>query len=288
MVILCQVFNEERCNDYPVREYIQGETPCLEVPQPHFRKGAKMEEIWKTYYIDEEESVYEISNMGRCRNTLRKHYKNKGILKPKVNSKNGYCQYCLTHNGKLFYKYLHRMVGETFIPCAEDMSVLDINHIDGNKQNNTVDNLEWVTRKQNMEHAIETKLVKLTPCKVYDLHGNLVGEFRSVSDGVKHLCPHLKGERVCLGAVNVVNIPNKQKYGHQWRTDDSIPVEDIFLTCKRGCKGVVQMSLDGEIIRIYDSMTQCLKELNKTDGSRIKRCCDGKQETYLNYKWAWL
>ncbi len=247
-----------------------------------------MKEIWKTYYINNEETVYKISNMGRCINTQRTHCKNEGILKPRVNKKNGYCQCCLTHNGKHFYRYVHRMVGEVFIPCENDTTLLDINHIDGNKQNNSVDNLEWCTRKENMEHAISTHLVKLTPCKVYDLYGNFVGQFRSVSDAVKQLCPHLKRQSICLGAVNIVNVPNKQKYGYQWRTDDTIPVTDISLTCHRNSKGVIQLSLEGEIIHIYNSMTECLKKLNKTNGSRIKRCCDGKQESYLGCKWAWL
>lgn len=50
-------------------------------------------------------------------------------------------------------QYVHRIVAETFIQC-DDLS-LDVNHKDGNKKNNHVDNLEWCTRSQNIKHSFE-------------------------------------------------------------------------------------------------------------------------------------
>lgn len=52
---------------------------------------------------------------------------------------------------------IHRMVLETFLP-KEGMEELEVNHIDGNKLNNSLDNLEWVTHQENMAHAVKTHL----------------------------------------------------------------------------------------------------------------------------------
>ncbi|MBM6849775.1 NUMOD4 domain-containing protein, partial [Bacillus licheniformis] len=52
-------------------------------------------EEWKRIYINGTETVYEISNTGRCRNITKKSWKTKGVLRPRVNNKSGYVQYCI-------------------------------------------------------------------------------------------------------------------------------------------------------------------------------------------------
>jgi hypothetical protein len=64
----------------------------------------------------------------------------------------------LSKNGKVRKRLVHRLVGETFIPNPENKPQL--NHIDGNSQNNKVDNLEWVTNAENTLHAYRTNLNK--------------------------------------------------------------------------------------------------------------------------------
>lgn len=68
--------------------------------------------------------------------------------------KGGYRLVCV--NG--VWKPLHRYVAETF--CVKPDGATEVNHIDGNKLNNSADNLEWVTHKQNMEHAVKHGLWK--------------------------------------------------------------------------------------------------------------------------------
>lgn len=102
-------------------------------------------EIWK-HLTDN--TRYEISTFGRIRN-------NKKILKPKI-TKKGYLEISLWDGKKHYSKRLHRLVAETFIPKLENKNI--INHIDGNKQNNRVENLEWCTQQENIQHAYDNKL----------------------------------------------------------------------------------------------------------------------------------
>lgn len=97
---------------------------------------------------------YEVSNKGRIRNR-----KTKRIMSTTINNK-GYETIAITRNNNVYNMRVHRMVAKTF-HNNEYRDGLDVNHIDGNKLNNKVDNLEWCTRKENVQHAIRTGLFSL-------------------------------------------------------------------------------------------------------------------------------
>lgn len=114
-----------------------------------------MKEIWKT--IQGYENRYEVSNLGRVKSLERIDRYNRKIeekiLAPRKHT-GGYLRVQLSK--KDFY--IHRLVAEAFIPNPENKS--QVNHIDGNKRNNRVDNLEWNTPLENNLHAIRTGLSK--------------------------------------------------------------------------------------------------------------------------------
>lgn len=99
--------------------------------------------------LDEYENLYNISSNGEIFSVK------KGLLKP-FKSKNGYYVVTLTKNKKQKKYLLHRLVAISFIPNPEYR--LEVNHIDGDKRNNSISNLEWNTSKENHVHATNNQL----------------------------------------------------------------------------------------------------------------------------------
>jgi len=84
-------------------------------------------------------------------------YRNGKKLSTRV-TKKGYVQTWLTVDAKTKYKFIHRIVAESFLPILSDSH--EVNHKDGNKLNNHVSNLEWVSRLDNIKHAWDNELYK--------------------------------------------------------------------------------------------------------------------------------
>lgn len=101
-------------------------------------------EIWK---LVKSAPNYEISNNGSVRNT-----KTGKVLKIATNN-SGYHLVCLSYKNKKQTAYIHRLVAEAFVTTDLDIRTSVVNHIDGNKSNNAIKNLEWATYAENAYHG---------------------------------------------------------------------------------------------------------------------------------------
>ena len=151
-----------------------------------------MQEIWKD--VKGYEGYYQISNYGRLKSF--KVDGNGKILK--LTNKNGdYFSVVLQGKGKERRSTrIHRLVAEAFIPNPDNKP--QINHIDGNKQNNHINNLEWCTSKYNIAHAIKTHPEQLDEMINYNKHirpkkivqmdtnGNILNVFDNAISAGKH------------------------------------------------------------------------------------------------------
>lgn len=122
-----------------------------------------MQEIWKSLKgIVEYGDYYEVSNLGRVRSVDRKVNSISGgrTIKGKIlkqwHDKDGYCRVTLNLNGKKSNYGVHQLVARCFIHNKDNKPT--VNHKDGDKENNSVENLEWFTHKEQVNHADDNKL----------------------------------------------------------------------------------------------------------------------------------
>lgn len=122
-----------------------------------------MEEIWKQLHFYAN-GRYEVSNMGRVR-TIYTTIPPK-VLRTRVCKSNGYDTINFTFEGKKKTFTIHSLVAKLFIRDYDGNNEV-VNHIDGNKLNNHINNLEIIDRKGNLKHAMSTELQKTNHKIVY-------------------------------------------------------------------------------------------------------------------------
>ena len=104
-------------------------------------------EIWRP--VVEFPNRYEVSNLGRVRSINKKFFHKIKPQQPTTTS--NYLYVALSVNNKTVSRSVHRMVAKAFIP--NPLNKEQVNHKDSNRHNNCVDNLEWVTRSENIQHG---------------------------------------------------------------------------------------------------------------------------------------
>jgi hypothetical protein len=115
-----------------------------------------MEEIWKL--VPDYEGLYEVSNLGRVRRLQTCSGTHAGLILALKTTGKGYFDVILYGRGRPKHRYIHRLVATAFVPNPENKP--EVNHKDGNKQNNLPDNLEWLTQKEHHEHTCGAGLMR--------------------------------------------------------------------------------------------------------------------------------
>ena len=149
-----------------------------------------MEEEWRD--VIGFEGHYQVSNKGNVRSITRTIVFKTGakrifegcILKYRIN-RGGYPQVILQKGRKRKTTPIHRLVATAFLSNPENK--LTVNHIDGNKLNNSVKNLEWATRSENCLHRDYVLKKRITPVWKCDLSGNPISRYESIKEAAKKL-----------------------------------------------------------------------------------------------------
>lgn len=183
-----------------------------------------MNEIWRD--VKGYEGLYAVSDIGRVKSlnyrcTGREWFLSQGIAKI------GYPVVVLCKDKIQKMHYVHRLVAEAFL--NNPLNKPEVNHIDGNKENNTVGNLEWVTYSENQRHACKTGLAdiesgwkasveksRLAVAKV-DQNGNIIKRYPSTAQAAKDnhishttILNCARGLKPCLGENRWVFIPKNE------------------------------------------------------------------------------
>lgn len=158
-------------------------------------------EVWKA--VKGYEGLYEVSSHGRVKSLKRLHTKER-ILCQAINHK-GYARVVLWKENKQRKFSVHRLVAQAFIENPEAKP--QVNHIDENKLNNRVENLEWCSQLENHRHGTINERIsksltnnpkKSKPVTAYDDEGNSVFSFPSVYEASRKTGINVSSIRDCL------------------------------------------------------------------------------------------
>lgn len=247
--------------------------------------------MYKQVVIDGIETSYNIYDDGRCFNT-----KTKKFLAGSVKN-NGYKMYNLTINGKKKNFLAHRLVAIHFIPNPDNLPV--VNHIDGNKLNNNMINLEWTTQSENRHHAYDNNLqAKRQKQQKYsgDLEDEIWKQFLDTSYYVSNLgrIRNLKNNNLLTGTVGKegytrctlrVNNTSKSYLIHKlvyFTFNDVAEIEGYVVNHKDGDKTNNSLS-NLEYITNAENVLHGKYVLDSAKA--IKRCCqiDNQGNTIKEY-----
>lgn len=163
-----------------------------------------MIEIWKD--IEGYEGKYQISSMGRVKALNYNHSGCEKILKEKQ-EKNGYKRVGLFKDGRQKLYSIHRLVAQAFIPNENECPL--VNHIDENKTNNCVNNLEWCDESYNITYSIGKSIMQIS----------LDGELIKIYDSAVIAAKETKICRACISKCCLKQ--QKQAGGFYWEFIDT-------------------------------------------------------------------
>ena len=232
--------------------------------------------MWKTIVIDGKETNYSVSTLGEIKNDLTGK-----MLKPSIQQ--GYCHVGLTIDKKVRRFRIHRLVALAFIDNPDNKPY--VNHKDGCRSNNNVENLEWCTPAENTQHAVNIGLMKpSTERRViqYSLNGDKISEYRSITEAAKETNSISEKITMCC------KFQRKTHNNFQWRyKEDEVSRLQKVDPPKTAKQKVAQLDpKTGEILAIYESLCAAARAVNGTQ-SAITHVIKGDKQTKTHKGYGW-
>lgn len=224
-----------------------------------------------------EYSNYLIHRNGRIYNSRRKLF-----MKPRIDK--GYASIIINDKNVA----IHRLVATQFIPNPENKEI--VNHKDGDKLNNCVENLEWVTRSENNLHAYKTGLNPTTSVHQYSLDGKYIKTFPSIANAGKEINLNHSQlsdiSKCCKGK-------NKYAHGYIWRFASECDTNDIdsVSLAKNINKPVEKLDKEtGERLQVFPGLRDAAESLGleRKNFKLISKCCNGESKHAYGYKWRYI
>lgn len=260
----------------------------LKLPKINSQRWLLLDDLQGEEWRDVEISPqYKISNYGRVKSPQRttvyirggkqfyRTYKGK-ILRISLGNNYYFVGLKKTRNQKQKTYLIHRLIASAFIPNPENKPF--VNHIDGNKLNNSIKNLEWCTYRENTDHAVKTDLVafgsRSVKSKLKEM--DVIAIKKYLAEG--YTCKDIANKySVHITTISCINT------GKNWRR---IP----FPKYKQKCKlwnSVRQISQNGEVICEYESVMDAHRKTGYST-TQIYLACKGKRGLYKGFKWEYI
>ncbi len=226
------------------------------------------DELWKYYPKDD---LYLISSKGRvytrkhnCIMSLRQP--TDGYVVAKINCK---------------VTYVHKLVAVTFLSNPHNLP--QVNHIDGNKMNNCIDNLEWISQSDNIRHAYRIGLNQHCHLiKQYSSEGQFLKEYKTVGDAATDMNVHRTFiQKACINKSFV------KGFIFRYGSDDELSETDVKnMKQKQRTRKIIQFSHDDEFIGNFESIRDAH---HKTRIARfaISMVCKGQRDLAGGFKWKY-
>ena len=248
-----------------------------------------MEENWKVIVVDGKELKTNkgrnamISNFGRYKNCH-------GVISEPLTGKNGYCSVGTKHHK------VHRLVAEAFIHNDDPEKKKEVNHKDCNPSNNHVDNLEWVSRSENVKHSYATNKNRKSSAtkRSKPIFGRKVGS--DVNEWVKYKSSMDAGRKLDIDSGTIRSCcrgERKTTKGYEFKYEamnmnsaDNIKPGRSFGNQPKSILGrkftKKKSSTDSDEWIRYESIQEAARKLS-IDASTVSACCRGKSKTAKGY-----
>lgn len=259
-----------------------------------------MNEIWKD--IPGYAGQYRVSNHGNVFSS-----KSNKFLKPTI-SNTGYAHVQLYDEHRYAVVNVHRLVADAFLPNQNRLP--EINHIDGDKLNNHVDNLEWVSRSDNQKHAIKSGLrtpsPKIRNADCYSVSGKIILQYSVQGDFIRAWDSFSEAAHAYDCSVSTISscVCGKIRScrGFIWKSHEGGEIQThIQGIIEHGGKSInrnhsqktiriskpiAQYSKDGSLISVWESYKDIVAQTGFDNGN-IFACINGRRKTAYGFIWKY-